>query len=79
MKQNNELGSAFKDCVTLKAIDLPIPNFKPLPMYDGFVKATYLLPIIGLPRLKRGKPRKTTYRTTKRDSAKRNGRYEKKV
>ena len=72
MEHNFTFESAFKDCVTLKAIDLPIPNFKPLPMYDGFVKATYLLPIIGLPRLKRGKPRKTTYRTVKRFSAKRN-------
>ena len=78
MKQNNEMGSAFKDCVSLKIIDLGFLNLRPLAC--DYFRTVELRPFkIKLPRLKRGKPRKTTYRTTKRDSAKRNGRYEKKV
>ena len=72
MEHNFTFESAFKDCASLKMVDLTLPKFETSSYLDGFVKATYLLPIVGLPRLKRGKPRKTTYRTVKRFSAKRN-------
>ena len=72
MEENNKLGSAFKNCVSLKAIDLALPKLETLG--HSCFRAAKVLRLFGskLPRLKRGKPRKTTYRTLKRFSAKRN-------
>lgn len=71
MEKNNKLGSAFKNCVSLKAIDL-LPKLETLG--HGCFSAAKVLRLFGgkLSRLKRGNPRKTTYRTVKRFSAKRN-------
>ena len=72
MEENNKLGSAFKDCVSLKMVNLALPKLEIL--RQSCFSAAKALRIFGikLPRLKRGKPRKTTYRTVKRFSAKRN-------
>ena len=72
MEENNKQVSAFKNCVSLKVIDLALPKLKTLG--HSCFRAAKALRIFGgkLPRLKRGKPRKTTYRTLKRFSAKRN-------
>lgn len=71
MEEKFTFEPVFRDCVSLKAIELP--KIEPLPF--KFVWETIVLPklvsIKRLPNLKY-KPRKTTYKTVKRFSAKRN-------
>ena len=72
MKEKFTFEPVFRDCVSLKAIDLALPKLETLG--HSCFRAAKVLRLFGskLPRLKRGKPRKTTYRTIKRFSAKRN-------
>lgn len=70
MEENFRFKYAFRDCVSLKAIELP--KIEPLPFKH--VWNTVVIPkILGtkLPNINH-KPRKTTYKTVKRFSAKRN-------
>lgn len=74
MKEKFTFESAFRNCVSLKAIDLALPKLKTLG-HSCFTAAKVLsFFVIKLSRLKRGKSRKTTYKTVKRFSAKRNRR-----
>ena len=69
--------AAFAGCSSLLGIDIPTLTTLDCSIFkDCSTLTTIKLPKI---RIFRDKRRKTTYRTTKRYSAKRNGRYEKKV
>lgn len=72
MKEKFTFEPVFRDCVSLKAIELP--KIEPLPFKH--VWNTVVTPkILGtkLPNINH-KPRKTTYKTVNRFSAKRNRR-----
>lgn len=71
MKEKFTFEYAFRNCVSLKAIELP--KIEPLPFkhVGNTVVLPPLVPMKRLPSLNY-KTRKTTYKTVKRFSAKRN-------